>query len=159
MHSKPWVAAINRLLKAELRPNPRPKPGAPVEDKYWNGEDLAEAADVRANTVSDVIRGKREPSVETLVKIAKALGVSAATLLMDADEATAYATFRQSRATTTQTAAVEETVNRILEQRAEQMKADWLSTQTRAVLQEIAAPTPRPVLTRSTKRSGGAKSR
>lgn len=137
MNHQPWIAAINRLLMAELRPNPRPKPGAPATPKYWNKEDLAAAADIRANTLSDVMRGKREPSVSTLIAIAKALNVTAAALLMDADEAAAYASFRQARATTTQSAAIEETVQRILDQRGEEMKAQWIALQTRSVLADL----------------------
>lgn len=140
MSHQPWIAAINRLLLAELRPNPRPKPGTHPTEKYWNKEDLAAAADIRANTLSDVMRGKREPSVSTLVAIAKALNVSAATLLMDVDEAGAYASFQQARATTVQSAAIEDKVQRILEERAEEMKAQWLALQRPAVLAAVAAP-------------------
>ena len=144
MTGKPWVAAIHRLLKAEPRPDPRPKPGHKPGLKFWNGADLAEAAKIRPNTLSDAMTGKREPGAGTLLAIAEALQVPPAALLMDADEAEAYLRFRQNHTATTQNAAMEETVRRVLEQRAEQMKADWLATQTQSVMSELNGAPPAP---------------
>lgn len=145
---KPWVAAVNRLLRAELRPNPRPKPHTPPSDKYWNNEDLATAAGIRANTLSDVMRGKRDPAVSTLRALADALKVSPATLLMDADEAAAYAVFRQTRATTQQTAAIEDTVRKMLEAEAEQRKAEWVEHKTKEALAVLSSHPPQPFVER-----------
>ena len=68
--ARPWVAAIYRLTKGQLRPDP----ANPQRQKYWSQTDLARAADVRPNTLSEIING-REPSIATLIKIATALQV------------------------------------------------------------------------------------
>jgi len=140
--NQPWIGAINRLLKAELRPDPRPKANKPVRDIYWNGQDLAVAASIRANTLSDVMTGKREPSVSTLQAIAKAFGVPASALLMDHDEAMAYAKFAHSHTASAQTLALKDQVRRIMEDRAEEMKAAWIETQTAKVVAELTSTKP-----------------
>lgn len=139
---KPWVAAVNRLLRAELRPNPRPKPHTPASVKYWNNEDLATAAGIRANTLSDVMRGKRDPAVTTIRALAEALKVTPATLLMDADEAAAYAVFQQTHATTQQTTAIEDTVRRMLEAEAERRSVEWVEHKTKEALAVLNSHAP-----------------
>ncbi len=139
---QPWVAAIHRLLKAERRPDPRPKPGRTPEPIFWNGADLSAASGIRPNTLSDAMTGKREPALSTLLAIADALGAPPAALLMDADEAEAYVRFRQHHAAHAQSAAVEATVRRVLEERAEAMKSAWLDTQTSAVLADLGKEAP-----------------
>lgn len=94
---KPWVSTIQRLLKAEMRSDPRAKSGTQARLKYWNGQDLSAASGIRPNTVSDAMTGKRDPSLETLTAIATALGVHPAVLLMDPDEADAFLKFKQSQ--------------------------------------------------------------
>jgi len=44
--------------------------------KGWSQEKLAERASIQRSYVADLERGKRNPSVRTLVKLANALGVS-----------------------------------------------------------------------------------
>lgn len=142
---KPWVAAIHRLLKAKLRLDPSPTPGEKPQLKYWKGVDLSAAAGVGPNTISDAMTGRRFPSSETLVAIAVALDVPPAALMMDPDEAEAYIDFRQNHSVKSQSAVTEQTIRRLLEERAERMKADWLTTQTQSVIAELAAPAPEPV--------------
>lgn len=66
-----WVDAINRLLRAENRPDPND----PESMKRWNQGDLAQAAGIRPNTMSEILSAKREPSLDTLQKIATAFNV------------------------------------------------------------------------------------
>jgi transcriptional regulator with XRE-family HTH domain len=144
---KPWVAAIHRLLKAERRPDPRPKQGRTPDAIFWNGADLAEAAKIRTNTLSDAMTGKREPSVTTLVAIAQALNVPLAALFMEADEAEAYVRFRHHQTAAGQTADLEATVRRIVNERA----AQWAEQETQTVMAELTeAP--------ATKKHGAKKS-
>jgi transcriptional regulator with XRE-family HTH domain len=88
-----WVLNINRLMGAEMRPSPRPKPGQAPRLKHWNQEDLAVASGVTGNTLSDILRGKRQPGIASLEAIASALGTPAFVLLMNPADAERYAQF------------------------------------------------------------------
>lgn len=68
-----WVDAINRLLRAKERLDPFDR--NKTRQKRWNQGDLAEAAGVRPNTLSEILNGKREPSIDTLTKLATAFEV------------------------------------------------------------------------------------
>jgi transcriptional regulator with XRE-family HTH domain len=50
------------------------------EDKSWTQENLADRADVDQTFISGIERGTRNPTVITISKLAKALGVGAADL-------------------------------------------------------------------------------
>jgi transcriptional regulator with XRE-family HTH domain len=65
-----------------MRAKQRPDPSAPKSLIWWKQGDLAEAAGVRPNTLSDIMRGKREPAIETLGKLAAALEVPVFFMLM-----------------------------------------------------------------------------
>lgn len=108
--------------------------------KYWNQTDLAEACEIRGTTLSHILNGKTQPDLDTLITLAKVLGVSLATLLMDDDEAEAYAEFQKSRATLKESNAFEDRLNRLLEQRADEMKAEWIAMQRRRALEEMKEP-------------------
>lgn len=85
VESRTWIDAVNRLLRSRQRPDPSDR----TQLKWWNYGDLADVADVRANTLSDIINAKREPSIDTIDKLAKALEVPAFFMLMtDAEQAT-----------------------------------------------------------------------
>jgi transcriptional regulator with XRE-family HTH domain len=94
-----WVQTINRLLRSEARPDPRPKPNQPAKLKYWNQTDLAIAANIRGNTLSDIMAGKRKPSLDSLETVADALGQPPFLFLMDPQEAERYASFRVAKQT------------------------------------------------------------
>jgi transcriptional regulator with XRE-family HTH domain len=49
-------------------------------EKKWSQEDLALESDVNKNYLSDLERGRRNPSILVLNRIAKALGVTLETL-------------------------------------------------------------------------------
>lgn len=134
---KPWIAAIHRLLRAELRPDPRPKPNRPVQDKHWNQADLAVAAQIEGNTLSSILLGRRVPSTDTLCKIAKTLGVNPAVLWLTADEAVALENYHQHRATAAQAASMEDTIARIVERRAEEQKQAYKEREIEAVRAEV----------------------
>lgn len=137
VEAKPWIAAINRLLRAELRRDPRPKPNKPLRETHWNQTDLAVAAGIEGTTLSSILSGKRIPSTDTLCKIAKALDVNPAVLWLTADEAVAVDNYHQQRATVTQAATLEETVNRLIERRAEDQKQAYFERERTAVLAEL----------------------
>lgn len=137
VESKPWIAAIHRLLRAEPRRDPRQKPNKPVQDKVWNQADLAVAAKIEGTTLSSILLGRRIPSTDTLCKIAKALGVNPAVLWLTTEEAAALEHFHQHRATVTQTATLEDTVTRLLERRAEEQKQAFIAREREAVLDEL----------------------
>ena len=90
----PWVQTTNRLLGAEMRPDPRPKAGKPARLKYWKQADLVAATGLRANTISDMLLGKRLPGIDTLEAIGKVFQMPAFMFLMPVDEAERYAQFR-----------------------------------------------------------------
>jgi transcriptional regulator with XRE-family HTH domain len=94
---EPWTHLINRLLKAEKRPSPRRERDKPITLKYWNQADLAAAAGIGNNAVTDIIRGARRPSLETLEAIARAFGQPVFMFLMPSDEAERYARFREAK--------------------------------------------------------------
>ena len=50
------------------------------EERAWTQEKLADRADVDQTFISGIERGARNPTVITISKLAKALGVSAAEL-------------------------------------------------------------------------------
>lgn len=50
----------------------------------WSQQALADEADVRRPTISELERGERVPRMETLEKIGQALGVSATVIVMAA---------------------------------------------------------------------------
>ena len=50
-------------------------------DKGWSQEQLAERAAMQRSYLANLERGRRDPSVRTLVKLSNALGVSIAELL------------------------------------------------------------------------------
>lgn len=137
----PWIDAINRLLKAELRLDPRPKPGRDPKPKYWNFQDLAAAGNIRTTTLSDWMTGKRVPSIGNLQAIAAALNVPVAALLMGGDEAAAYVAFQQSRDSAAQTTeSVEQAVRRVLDAEGERLKEEWIALQTQRVLDATKRP-------------------
>lgn len=49
--------------------------------REWSQEELAHEADSNRTYISDVERGTRNPSIEVVERIAKALGVSIGSLL------------------------------------------------------------------------------
>lgn len=84
--TEPWIDAVNRLLRAKQRPDPKNR----ADLKWWTQGDLASAAGVRGNTLSDMMNNKREPSVDTLRKIAAALEVPQFFMLMTEAEQQTY---------------------------------------------------------------------
>jgi transcriptional regulator with XRE-family HTH domain len=81
-----WVGAINRLIRAKERPDPT----NPARFIYWTRGDLAKAAGIRPNTLTDLMRGDHEPSLTTLHRVAAALEVPLVVLLMTEAEAASY---------------------------------------------------------------------
>jgi len=51
------------------------------EAKGWSQEDYADRAGIHRTYVSDIERGRRNPTVTVVEKLAKPLGVSAGSLL------------------------------------------------------------------------------
>lgn len=51
------------------------------EERGWSQEELGELADVHRTYVSQVERGMRNPTIEIVARLAKALRVSASDLL------------------------------------------------------------------------------
>ena len=51
------------------------------EEKGWSQEDYADRAGIHRTYVSDIERGRRNPTVEIVEKLARPLGVSAGGLL------------------------------------------------------------------------------
>jgi transcriptional regulator with XRE-family HTH domain len=61
-------------------------------------EDVADRAGISSHShVSDIERGRKQPSVETLYRLARALNVHPADLLDDRDEAAVLARLRRDR--------------------------------------------------------------
>jgi transcriptional regulator with XRE-family HTH domain len=141
---KPWMVAIKRHLGAELRPDPRPKPGHAAQMKFWNQQDLAFAAKIGGTTLSQILNGKRIIDTHTLFAIAGALSVSPAVLLMDEEESAAYRIFQRERTFASHASALESTVNRLLEERGEAMKKAWVAGEKAAVMKELPALSPEP---------------
>ncbi len=50
-------------------------------DKGWSQEDYADRAGIHRTYVSDIERGRRNPSITIVEKLAKALKVTASTLI------------------------------------------------------------------------------
>lgn len=57
------------------------------EEKEWTQEVLAERADLDPTCISGIKRGVRNPSVLSVVRIAKALGVTTSKLMEKVDHA------------------------------------------------------------------------
>lgn len=131
-----WIAAINRLLRAKLRADP----AAPHTLIWWNQGDLARAAGVRENTLSDLLKGKREPSVSTLAKLAQALDVPTCCLLMTEADATTFLRARMDKAQETHTHAVRQDLRERMQVRLEGLLQE-LQTAARDDA-TIAAPVP-----------------
>jgi transcriptional regulator with XRE-family HTH domain len=53
------------------------------EDRRWTQEDLAHAAGLHATEVGRLERGDREPRLSTMVRLARALKLTAADLVAD----------------------------------------------------------------------------
>lgn len=51
--------------------------------KDWSQEQLAERAAIQRSYLADLERGRRNPSVRTLVKVANALGIAVSALFDD----------------------------------------------------------------------------
>jgi len=51
------------------------------EEKGWSQEDYADRAEIHRTYVSDIERGRRNPTVTVVEKLAKPLGVTAGSLL------------------------------------------------------------------------------
>ena len=51
------------------------------EEQGWSQEDYADRAGIHRTYVSDIERGKRNPTVSVVEKLAKPLGVAAGSLL------------------------------------------------------------------------------
>jgi transcriptional regulator with XRE-family HTH domain len=143
---EPWARLINRLLKAEKRPDPRPKPDEPTELKYWNQTDLAAAAEMGGNTVTDIMRGARRPSLESLEAIARVLGQPVFLFLMPADEAERYQRFREAK-------TADDSVERH-RKLANQIVAELAPDIAELIERRLASPAPpieRPEIVRPTK--------
>lgn len=84
--SRTWIDTVNRLLRAKQRPDPKNEGRL----KWWNYGDLAAASDVRPNTLSDIINAKRDPSIETLIKVSGALEVPPFFMLMTEEQQETY---------------------------------------------------------------------
>jgi transcriptional regulator with XRE-family HTH domain len=82
----PWIDTVNRLLKAKPRPDPKDR----TRLIRWGQGTLAEACGLRANTLSDMMNGKREPSLDTLRRLAEALEVPLFFMLMSEQEQNIY---------------------------------------------------------------------
>jgi transcriptional regulator with XRE-family HTH domain len=50
-------------------------------EKGWSQEDFADRADIHRTYVSDIERGRRNPTITVVAKLALPLGVSASRLL------------------------------------------------------------------------------
>lgn len=70
-------------LNATGRPRLNRIKEALAEKQNWTQEGLARAAEVSFASVNMYVNGKREPSLETLVKIAGALDVSPRELIIE----------------------------------------------------------------------------
>lgn len=90
-----WVAVVHRFLKAVQRPDP----DDPKKLKYWTQGDLAKAAGLRPNTLTDLMIGWRDdatdprkdgPKIETLKAVARAFEIPVFYLLMTEEEAATY---------------------------------------------------------------------
>jgi len=68
------------------RPQLGPRIRALRETLLLNQEQLAERAGITHSYLSMIERGDRTPHVETLVSLAKALGIAVSQLLLDANE-------------------------------------------------------------------------
>src|SRR5216683_2618005 len=68
------------------RPQLGPRIRALRETLSLNQEQLAERAGITHSYLSMIERGDRTPHVETLVSLAKALGIAVSQLLLDANE-------------------------------------------------------------------------
>ena len=53
------------------------------EEKGWSQEDYADRADIHRTYVSDIERGRRNPTVTVVEKLAKPLGIAPGRLLDD----------------------------------------------------------------------------
>ena len=71
----PGIEQHRRLLGEAIR--------AKRKKRRWSQERLAEKADLSTVFISRVERGKESPSVDSLVKIARALGVRARELVRE----------------------------------------------------------------------------
>lgn len=74
----PWQDAINRLLRSVDRPDPNNL----QKMKRWTQGDLAIAAGITGNTLSELLNEKREPSLSVLNKVALAFGVPLSTMFV-----------------------------------------------------------------------------
>lgn len=66
---------VHRRLAARLRVLGR--------RKKWSANDLADFSSVGRGYLSEILSGKKSPTVRTLVKLAEALGVEIADLFLD----------------------------------------------------------------------------
>lgn len=84
-----WISLVNRLLRAKQRPDPSPHAAGKLI--WWKQGHLAAAANVRPNTLSDLMNNKRLPDIETLDKLATALEVPIFYMLMSEEQQVAFA--------------------------------------------------------------------
>lgn len=78
----PWIDAIHRAMAACDRQDPKD----PKQMKRWGQGDLALAARIRGNTVSDILNRKREPSISTLDQLARALSLPLGAMFLSEEE-------------------------------------------------------------------------
>lgn len=101
-----WGEAITRLLS----------------ERGWTKRQLAEAATVRPNTLTNLIKHGRDSDTATLARIAAALEVDIAELFMSREQSLVLSTYRESRVERLRDLVVKElseTVTRLVTQEME----------------------------------------
>jgi transcriptional regulator with XRE-family HTH domain len=101
-----WGDAINRLLA----------------ERGWTQRQLADAADIRPNTVTNLVKHGRDSDTATLVRIAAALKVDIAELFLTREQSVVLHAHRENRVDRLRELVVRElsdTVTRIVTQQLE----------------------------------------
>ena len=115
MRPSRWGYAIQRLLG----------------DRGWTQKQLSDAAHLRPNTLTNIIRHARHTDTETLSKIAAAFGVDIAELFLNQEQIDVLAVYRRDRVDRVAERVISEltpTVRRVVREDIERTLAEATAT-------------------------------